>query len=102
MKSKTVKIDVGPLFRFTCPVLDVSFIELSNELVDSLQSMKCNFLLVSTRWSGTNGEKLIMLQYPGGSNIHFAQGSFKRLHGLDIFPLILVHLAHQLFNQMVW
>ena len=88
VKSKTVEIDMGPLFRFTCPVLDASFIELSKELVDNLQSLKCNFLLVSASWSGTNGERLIMLQYPGGSKVHFAQGSFKRLHGFDIFHLV--------------
>lgn len=85
VKNKTVRIDVDPLFRFTCPVLDVSFIELSKEVVDHLQSMKCNFLLVSARWSGTSGEKLVMLQYPGGSSVHFAQGTFKRMHGFDIF-----------------
>ena len=88
MTRKTIKIDVGTLFRFTCPILDVSFVELNNELVDSVKSMKCNFLLVSTRWTGTKGEKLIVLQYPGGSNVHFAQGSFKRLHGFDIFHLV--------------
>ena len=88
VNKRTVNIDVTPLFRFTCPVLDVSYAELSREIVGSLQSIKCNFLLVSTAWIGTNGEKLLMLQYPGGSNIQFAQGSFKRMHGFDIFHLV--------------
>lgn len=87
-KNISLGINVSSFFRFTCPVLDVSFIEFSKEEVTKLLSMKRNFLLISSRWSGTDGDRLLMLQYPGGSTVHFAQGTFKRMHGFDIFHLV--------------
>lgn len=65
VKKKTLNIDVDYLFRFTCPLLDVSFVELSKEQVDALRQLNCNFLLLSANWKGSKEEKLFILQYPG-------------------------------------
>lgn len=73
------------LFRFTCPILDATFIHFGDEAIQFLTSGGCRFLKVASGWEGSNGEPVFVFQHPGGADIHFAQGFFLQYYGLDIF-----------------
>lgn len=72
-------------FRFTCPILDATFIKFSEEDIEVLTSSGCCFLQVASDWKGEKDAPVFVFQHPGGSDIHFAQGKCLAFNGFDIF-----------------
>ena len=75
-------------FHFTCPLLDVTFIEFNEELKRNLIEDGFNFLHVYTQWQGEVGEEFHVLHYPGDENDHsqyYSAGHLEKYHGLHIF-----------------
>ena len=64
-------------FRFTCPLIDVTFIELSERAYN-----RETFL--ETEEKCTPGSNLYITQYPGGGELSFAQGKLRQFWGFDM------------------
>ena len=83
------QLELKSTFRFTCYLLDATFIQFDNELVQRLQNLNCNFLTVDSNWKAATGEPVLVVQHPGGSDLQVAQGVFDHLHGFDVFHRVL-------------
>lgn len=79
------QLELKNSFRFTCHLLDATFIQFDKELVQRLQNLNCNFLTVDSNWKGTTEKQVLVVQHPGGSDLQVAQAMFDHLHGFDIF-----------------
>ena len=64
-------------FRFTCPLIDVTFIELSERAYN-----RETFL--ETEEKCTPGSNLYITQHPGGGELSFAQGKLRQFWGFDM------------------
>ena len=74
-------------FCFTCPLLDATFIEFDQQLVDKVyDEHKSDFLHVYTGWHGPEGEtEFTILHYPRGRDQFFSHGHLEEWHGLHLF-----------------
>ena len=75
-------------FCFTCPLLDVTFIEFREDWLPRLFKEGFNFLQVYTQWRGPVGTEFHVLHYPGDLNDHvqyFSLGHLEKYNGLHIF-----------------
>lgn len=94
----TVAVDNVPLtldvwnnekFRFTCSVLDVTFVRFEGELLRNLLSYGCQFLEVAeSEFRELDNSGVVIFQHPGGDKISIAQGVFLEHHGIDMFHLV--------------
>ena len=84
-EKKTISITVNPQqrFRFSCPILDATFLHLTNEEVLHLRSQKRLFLELSTDWEGSRKEEVMLVQQQKGMKTRFANGAFHRYHGFN-------------------
>ena len=64
-------------FRFTCPLIDVTFVELDPENYG-----RDNFLIPEDRCEP--GSRIYITQYPGGGELCLAQGRIRSIWGFDI------------------
>lgn len=72
-------------FRFTCQVLDVTFVRLNDNDIQHLLSSGCQFLDVSER-EGASDEQIFVFQYPqGNQGLRLAYGFCLRYYGTDLF-----------------
>ncbi|XP_019854664.1 PREDICTED: uncharacterized protein LOC109583670 isoform X2 [Amphimedon queenslandica] len=84
---------VKPECTFTCPLLYFSFIQLSQETVESLKQSGCFFYNLQDQVSPVEAEDTIyLLQSPTpastantSSSLHYVQGSVKEHYGQDIW-----------------
>lgn len=78
------------LFRFTCPILDATFIKFEDEYMQCLTSVGCKFLKIdiNSKWEGTKDIPVFVFQHPRGDEIHCAGGIFLQYHGFDMFHSI--------------
>lgn len=84
-KKKNVRLSLKDTFRFTCPLLDVTFIHFDENVVKTVHELKCKFLTVHFNWTGKKGDQLVIVQNPGScSGLQVASGAFYRMHGFDI------------------
>ena len=75
-------------FCFTCPLLDVTFIEFSRKLQSKLCQYGFKFLHVYTQWHGPVATDFHVLHYPGALNDHvqyFSAGHLEKCNGLHFF-----------------
>lgn len=73
-------------FCFTCPLLDVTFIEFDQHLIDDVVKEKnLDFLHMYTGWNGKVGEMFHVLHYPRGSDQYFSTGHLETYYGLHLF-----------------
>ena len=80
-----VRLSLKNSFRFTCPLLDVTFIRFEEDVVKAVHELKCEFLTVHFNWTGKKGDQLLIIQNPGScSGLQVASGAFYRMHGFDI------------------
>lgn len=83
--GKKLHLRLKNTFRFTCPLLDVTFIQIDENIVTKLHDLKCEFLTVHFNWIGKEGDQLLVMQNPGScSGLQVASGPFYRMHGFDI------------------
>ena len=87
--NQTFRLELMGTFRFSCHLLDATFIQFDKELVQKLEKLNCNFLTVHSNWVHSTGEQVLVVQHPGGSNLQVLQGVFNHLHGFDIFHRVL-------------
>ena len=74
-------------FRFTCPVLDITFIHTDSLVITQLrEAYGCReFLTVCDSWIEQEGEQFTIIQWPNScSGLQVASGEFYRMHGFDI------------------
>lgn len=83
--DQKVQLELMNTFRFTCHLLDATFIQFNMELVQRLENLNCNFLAMHSNWIGATEEQILVVQHPGGSDLQVAQGVFDHLHGFDVF-----------------
>lgn len=85
--EKTVyekKINPRDHFRFSCAVLDATFVNFHEDEVRSLKIDRRLFLELDTTWEGTRGEEVLIVQEQIGMKARFTNGGFIRNHGVYI------------------
>lgn len=85
--SQLLNVQDSP-FCFTCPLLDVTFIEFGKDLQSKLSKHGFKFLHVFTQWKGCVGDEFHILHYPGKLNDHvqyFSTGHLEKYNGLHLF-----------------
>ena len=83
--SKTVfekKVNPRERFRFSCAVLDTTFVHMLDDEVCELKSKGRLFLELDTEWEGKRGEEVLIVQEKSGMKARFTSGGFLRNHGL--------------------
>ena len=85
-EKKSFQLTINPRerFRFTCPILDATFVHLKDDEIQLLKSRRRLFLTLSTNWEGARGEEVLVVQQQVGFKTRFANGTFLRYHGFDI------------------
>jgi hypothetical protein len=76
------KINPSDHFRFSCAVLDATFMNLHDEEVQSLEADGRLFLELDTSWEGKRGEEVLIVQEQTGMKARFTNGGFIRNHGV--------------------
>ena len=84
--------------RFTCSLLDVTFVELSGNGLEMLASVGCKFLTLSKNHI-TVGDPLFILQLANGDaknqkQANLAMGSVHQLHGFNFFHKVVDYAVH--------
>ena len=69
-------------FRFSCAVLDVTFVHFHEDEVSDLKSKGRIFLELDATWEGKRGEEVLIVQEQVGMKTRFTSGGFIRDHGL--------------------
>ena len=87
--DQKIRLELINTFRFSCHLLDATFIQFDMKLVQRLENLNCNFLTVESNWVGVTGEQVLVVQHPGGSDLQIVQGVFDHLHGFDILHRVL-------------
>jgi len=77
---------INTVDRFTCKLLDATFVELNYDTIKYLEENNVRFL----KPNGKNDikEKMFILQYPKGGNLSFADGFIDQYDGFKIFHKI--------------
>ena len=78
------EVDPNERFRFSCPVLDATFVSCKDDEVRELKMSGRLFLELTTDWNGQRGDEVLIVQQQAGFKTRFAHGKFQRNHGLDI------------------
>lgn len=76
------KINPVDRFRFSCAVLDTTFVNFSDEEVRTLKRDGRHFLELDTMWEGKRGEEVLIVQEQTGMKARFTSGGFIRNHGV--------------------
>ena len=76
------KINPRDRFRFSCAVLDTTFVHFNEDEVRSLKSDGRFFLELNTTWEGERGEEVLIVQEQTGMKARFTSGAFIRNHGV--------------------
>lgn len=87
--DQKIQLEMKNTFRFTCHLLDATFVQFNEDLVQRLEALKCHFLTIHSNWMGVNGGQVMVVQHYGGSDLQVAQGVFESFHGFDIFHRVL-------------
>ena len=75
-------------FCFTCPLLDVTFVEFEKDLSTTLSNVGFQFLHVYSQWHGPVATEFHVLHYPGEQHDHvqyFSSGHLEKYNGLHLF-----------------
>ena len=78
------KINPKDRFRFSCAVLDATFVHFHDEEVRSMKEDGRLFLQLDTSWEGKRGEEVLIVQEQTGMKARFTSGGFIRSHGVYI------------------
>lgn len=82
--SPLLTIDPKRRFRFCCPVMGATFVVLSDDETKEVESMGRKFLKLHTDWEIKKGDEVLLVQQQAGLKTRFANGTFLRLHGMNI------------------
>ena len=80
--TSEIKIKPSDRFRFSCAVLDVTFIHLYEHEVRNFKTDGRLFLELDTTWEGKRGEEVLIVQQQVGMKSRFTSGAFIREHGV--------------------
>ena len=85
-KNSTYEVTVNPTdrFRFSCAVLDTTFVQLHPNEAKELVAHGRRFLKLDTTWVGKKGEEVLIVQQQVGMKSRFTNGIFMRYHGVYI------------------
>ncbi|CAG0897926.1 unnamed protein product [Darwinula stevensoni] len=89
VETKYSKLSITILantFRFTCPLLDFTFILFARETVEVVIRLGCKFLRVSS--SLRQGEAVAILQFPGDEDLSCCSGEVVMFWGCDFFHTV--------------
>eukprot|EP00833_Pecoramyces_ruminatium_P001193 jgi/Orpsp1_1/1175225/evm.model.c7180000053078.1 len=88
-KKKEFKIKLNESqFIFTSKLLDITFIQFTDDLINELNLKKKDFLTShcnDIKINDKNGNIIFVLQYPMDEEFHFAFGNIKSDYGFDYF-----------------
>jgi len=87
--DQKIQVELINTFRFTCHLLDTTFVQFDEKLVQKLKALSLKFLTMHSNWIGVTGEHVLAVQHPGGSDLQVTQAVFDHLHGFDIFHRVL-------------
>ncbi len=79
-----VKINSNDRFRFSCAILDATFVHLKDDEVRRFQGSGRLFLKLDTSWEGKRNEEVFIVQDQVGMKSRFTNGGFIRDHGVYI------------------
>ena len=82
--SPTLTIDPKHRFRFCCPVMGATFVSLTDDETKEIEILGRKFLKLHTEWEVKKGDEVLMIQRQAGLKTRFANGTFLRLHGMNI------------------
>eukprot|EP00833_Pecoramyces_ruminatium_P000305 jgi/Orpsp1_1/1174337/evm.model.c7180000049734.1 len=71
-------------FSFTSPLIDITFIQFSEYLIEKEGLNKEDFLCMCNNDSEIDKEKIKVIQYPGGGKLKFADGKIIKEKGFDL------------------
>lgn len=83
-KKETFEKQIDPRnhFRFSCAILDTTFVHFHDDEVSNLKAGRRFFLELNTDWEGKRGEEVLIVQEQTGIKARFTSGGFVRDHGL--------------------
>ena len=76
------KINPRERFRFSCAVLDTTFVHFSDREIQDMKELGRLFLDLCTTWEGKRGEEVLIVQEQVGLKSRFTSGAFIRDHGV--------------------
>ena len=82
--SPVLTIDPKHRFRFCCPVMGATFVVLTDDETKEIETYGRKFLKLYTDWEVKKGDEVLMVQQQAGLKTRFANGTFLRLHGMNI------------------
>lgn len=85
-KKTVLEMQINPRdrFRFSCAVLDTTFVCLTEDEIRDLKSSRRLFLELDTLWEGKRGDKVLIVQEQVGMKSRFTNGVYIRPHGIYI------------------
>jgi len=98
-KPCKLKLGISKTFRFTCPLLDITYIHFDDDAVKTMcEKYNRTFLTIDFKWTGEDEEILGILQYPSGFDyeLQFAKETDKNKHsrnGIDIYHYVSTRLG---------
>lgn len=73
-------------YAFTCSMLDVTFIQMSDKQQENVSNLGLSFLNCTvTSSSMANGDTIMVTQHPGGGELSLTSGTIKELWGVDFY-----------------
>jgi len=86
--DRKIRVRLNTTFRFTCSLLDVTFIHFDQQLVDEMIMISRSFLILDSSWIGTDGDQLWVVQSTdscSGQHPVVVAGRFYCFYGCDAF-----------------
>jgi len=86
--DRKIRVRLNTTFRFTCSLLDVTFIHFDQQLVDEMIMISRSFLILDSSWIGTDGDQLWVVQSSescSGLHPNVVAGRFYCFYGCDAF-----------------
>lgn len=71
-------------YCFTCKLLDVTFIEVTNQKREEIKSIGYRFMGIGMPEPPAEGEQIFILQHPRGEDLSIAASVVKQLQGFNI------------------
>lgn len=83
-KKYSIEMTINPAerFRFSCAILDTTFVHLRENEIENLKANGRRFLKLDTLWEGNRGDEVLVVQQQIGMKSRLTNGAFIRDHGV--------------------